>query len=129
MSVLSALIGVTLRGFDNNSLTQVGLIVLVGLAAKNAILIVQFAQQAEDSGDSLVEAVVHACRLRLRPILMTAFAFILGVVPMAIATGPGAVLRQSLDVTVFSGMLGVTVFGLFPPPVFFVPIRPHPRPR
>src|SRR3546814_6515201 len=79
MSVLSALIGVNLRGFDNNILTQVGLIVLVGLAAKNAILIVEFAKQAEDAGDSLVEAVVKACRLRLRPILMTAFAFILGV--------------------------------------------------
>src|SRR3546814_9623541 len=123
MSVLSALIGVTLRGFDNNSLTQVGLIVLVGLAAKNAILIVEFAKQAEDSGDSLVEAVVNACRLRLRPILMTAFAFILGVVPMAIATGPGAEMRQSLGVTVFSGMLGVTFFGLFLTPVFYVTIR------
>src|SRR3546814_376442 len=123
MSVLSALIGVTLRGFDNNILTQVGLIVLVGLAAKNAILIVEFAKQAEDSGDSLVEAVVNACRLRLRPILMTAFAFILGVVPMAIATGPGAEMRQSLGVTVFSGMLGVTFFGLFLTPVFYVTIR------
>jgi HAE1 family hydrophobic/amphiphilic exporter-1 len=123
MSVLSALIGVTLRGFDNNILTQVGLIVLVGLAAKNAILIVEFAKQAEDSGDSLVEAVVKACRLRLRPILMTAFAFILGVVPMAIATGPGAEMRQSLGVTVFSGMLGVTFFGLFLTPVFYVTIR------
>jgi HAE1 family hydrophobic/amphiphilic exporter-1 len=123
MSVLSALIGVTLRGFDNNILTQVGLIVLVGLAAKNAILIVEFAKQAEDSGDSLVEAVVKACRLRLRPILMTAFAFILGVVPMAIATGPGAEMRQSLGVTVFSGMLGVTFFGLFLTPVFYITIR------
>jgi len=123
MSVLSALIGVTLRGFDNNILTQVGLIVLVGLAAKNAILIVEFAKQAEDVGDSLVEAVVKACRLRLRPILMTAFAFILGVVPMAIATGPGAEMRQALGVTVFSGMLGVTFFGLFLTPVFYVTIR------
>ncbi|HEY9550009.1 MAG TPA: multidrug efflux RND transporter permease subunit [Kiloniellaceae bacterium] len=123
MSVLSALIGVNLRGFDNNILTQVGLIVLVGLAAKNAILIVEFAKQAEDAGDSLVEAVVKACRLRLRPILMTAFAFILGVVPMAIATGPGAEMRQALGVTVFSGMLGVTLFGLFLTPVFYVTIR------
>ncbi|MEQ8356970.1 MAG: multidrug efflux RND transporter permease subunit [Kiloniellaceae bacterium] len=123
MSVLAALVGVTLRGFDNNILTQVGLIVLVGLAAKNAILIVEFAKQAEDNGDSIVEAVVKACRLRLRPILMTAFAFILGVVPLAIATGPGAEMRQSLGVTVFSGMLGVTFFGLFLTPVFYVAIR------
>jgi len=123
MSVLSAMIGITLRGFDNNVLTQVGLIVLVGLAAKNAILIVEFAKQAEDVGDSLVDAVVKACRLRLRPILMTAFAFILGVVPMALATGPGAEMRQALGVTVFSGMLGVTFFGLFLTPVFYVTIR------
>jgi HAE1 family hydrophobic/amphiphilic exporter-1 len=123
MSVLSALVGVTLRGMDNNILTQVGLIVLVGLAAKNAILIVEFAKQAEDHGDSLVDAVVKACRLRLRPILMTAFAFILGVVPLALATGPGAEMRQSLGVTVFSGMLGVTFFGLFLTPVFYVTIR------
>ncbi|WP_193369220.1 efflux RND transporter permease subunit [Pelagibius marinus] len=123
MSVLSALLGITLRGFDNNILTQVGLIVLVGLAAKNAILIVEFAKQAEDNGDSAVEAVVKACRLRLRPILMTAFAFILGVLPMAIATGPGAEMRQALGVTVFSGMLGVTFFGLFLTPVFYVTIR------
>jgi HAE1 family hydrophobic/amphiphilic exporter-1 len=123
MSVLSAMVGITLRGFDNNVLTQVGLIVLVGLAAKNAILIVEFAKQAEDIGDSLVDAVVKACRLRLRPILMTAFAFILGVVPMALATGPGAEMRQALGVTVFSGMLGVTLFGLFLTPVFYVTIR------
>ncbi|WP_340118887.1 multidrug efflux RND transporter permease subunit [Pelagibius sp. 7325] len=123
MSVLSAMVGITLRGFDNNILTQVGLIVLVGLAAKNAILIVEFAKQAEDNGDDLVDAVVKACRLRLRPILMTAFAFILGVVPMAVATGPGAEMRQALGVTVFSGMLGVTLFGLFLTPVFYVTIR------
>src|SRR3546814_16642065 len=119
----SAMVGHTLFGFDNTSLAQVGLVVLVGLAAKNAILIVEFAKQAEDSGDSLVEAVVNACRLRLRPILMTAFAFILGVVPMAIATGPGAAMRQSIGVTVFSGMLGVTFFGLFLTPVFYVTLR------
>ncbi|MGF1630976.1 MAG: efflux RND transporter permease subunit [Kiloniellaceae bacterium] len=123
MSVLSAMIGISLRGFDNNILTQVGLIVLVGLAAKNAILIVEFAKQAEDIGDNLVDAVVKACRLRLRPILMTAFAFILGVVPLALATGPGAEMRQALGVTVFSGMLGVTFFGLFLTPVFYVTIR------
>src|SRR3546814_14673959 len=106
------MVGITLRGFDNNIRTQVGLVVLVGLAAKNAILIVEFAKQAEDAGDSLVEDVVKACRLRLRPILLTAFAFILGVVPMAIATGPGAEMSQALGVTVFSRLLGVTLFGL-----------------
>ncbi len=123
LSILAALIGVTLRGLDNNILTQIGLIVLVGLAAKNAILIVEFARQLEDRGQALVDATVEACRLRLRPILMTAFAFILGVVPLMIATGPGAEMRQSLGTAVFSGMLGVTFFGLFLTPVFYVAIR------
>jgi HAE1 family hydrophobic/amphiphilic exporter-1 len=123
MSVLSALVGVTLRGMDNNILTQIGLVVLVGLAAKNAILIVEFARQAEDDGMAPVPAVVEACRLRLRPILMTAFAFIFGVVPLAIAAGPGAEMRQALGTAVFSGMLGVTFFGLILTPVFYVAIR------
>jgi hydrophobic/amphiphilic exporter-1 (mainly G- bacteria), HAE1 family len=123
LSILAALIGVTLRGLDNNILTQIGLIVLIGLAAKNAILIVEFARQAEERGETTVEAVVEACRLRLRPILMTAFAFILGVVPLMLATGPGAEMRQSLGTAVFSGMLGVTFFGLFLTPVFFVALR------
>jgi HAE1 family hydrophobic/amphiphilic exporter-1 len=123
MSVLAALIGVSLRGQDNNILTQIGLVVLVGLAAKNAILIVEFARQAELHGRTPVEAVVEACRLRLRPILMTAFAFILGVVPLVIATGPGAEMRQALGTAVFAGMLGVTFFGLFLTPVFYVAIR------
>ena len=123
MSVLSALIGVLLRGQDNNILTQIGLVVLIGLAAKNAILIVEFAKQAEEAGKDPVEAVVEACRLRLRPILMTAFAFILGVVPLVIATGPGAEMRQALGTAVFAGMLGVTFFGLFLTPVFYVAIR------
>ncbi len=123
LAVLAALIGVSLRGFDNNILTQVGLIVLVGLAAKNAILIVEFARQAEERGVGAVDAVVEACRLRLRPILMTAFAFILGVVPLVVATGPGAEMRQSLGTAVFAGMLGVTFFGLFLTPVFFVVLR------
>ena len=96
---------------------------LIGLAAKNAILIVEFARQAEERGADAVDAVVEACRLRLRPILMTAFAFILGVVPLMIATGPGAEMRQSLGTAVFSGMLGVTLFGLFLTPVFFVALR------
>ena len=123
LSILAALIGVWLRGFDDNVLTQIGLIVLVGLAAKNAILIVEFDRQAEDRGSGMVDAVVEACRLRLRPILMTAFAFILGVVPLVIAQGPGAEMRQSLGTAVFSGMLGVTTFGLFLTPVFYVTLR------
>jgi HAE1 family hydrophobic/amphiphilic exporter-1 len=96
---------------------------LIGLAAKNAILIVEFAKQAEERGKTTIDAVVEACRLRLRPILMTAFAFILGVVPLMLATGPGAEMRQSLGTAVFSGMLGVTFFGLFLTPVFFVTLR------
>ena len=123
LSILAALIGVSVRGLDNNILVQIGLIVLVGLAAKNAILIVEFARQAQDSGLAVVDAAVEACRLRLRPILMTAFAFILGVVPLMIATGPGAEMRQSLGTAVFSGMLGVTFFGLFLTPVFYVVLR------
>jgi hydrophobe/amphiphile efflux-1 (HAE1) family protein len=123
LAILAALIGVHLRGLDNNILTQIGLIVLIGLAAKNAILIVEFARQAQDEGMSAVEAAIEASRLRLRPILMTAFAFILGVVPLMIATGPGAEMRQSLGTAVFSGMLGVTIFGLFLTPVFYVVLR------
>ena len=123
MAVLSALAGVMLRGMDNNVLTQIGLVVLVGLAAKNAILIVEFARQAEAEGKTPAEAVVEACRLRLRPILMTAFAFILGVVPLVIATGAGAEMRQALGTAVFFGMRGVTLFGLVLTPVFYVAIR------
>ncbi|MEL6465987.1 MAG: multidrug efflux RND transporter permease subunit [Pseudomonadota bacterium] len=124
LSVLCALFGVMLRGMDNNILTQVGFIVLIGLSAKNAILIVQFALQAqEEQGMSPAEAAIDACRLRLRPILMTAFAFILGVVPLMIATGPGAEMRQALGTAVFFGMSGVTFLGLFFTPVFYVALR------
>lgn len=123
MCLLCAITGVNLRGMDNNILTQVGFVVLVGLACKNAILIVEFARAAQESGQDRVSAVVEACRLRLRPILMTSFTFILGVVPLLIATGPGAEMRQALGTSVFSGMLGVTFFGLVLTPVFYVVIR------
>ncbi len=123
MCVLSALFGVWLTGWDNNVLVQVGLIVLVGLAAKNAILIVEFARQQEEGGRSRFEAASIAARLRLRPILMTSLAFILGVLPLVFAVGPGAEMRQTLGITVFSGMLGVTAFGLLFTPVFYVLCR------
>lgn len=124
MCILAALFGVMLRGMDNNILTQVGLVVLVALAAKNAILIVEFAKQAEEEdGASPLEAAVTAARQRLRPILMTSFAFIFGVIPLAIAVGPGAEMRQSLGTAVSFGMLGVTIFGLIFTPVFYVVMR------
>ena len=123
MSLLAAILGVMARGMDNNILTQVGMVVLIGLASKNAILIVEFAKQAEDRGMSRVAAAVEAARLRLRPILMTSFAFILGVVPLLIATGAGAEMRQALGTAVFFGMLGVTFFGLLLTPVFYVSCR------
>lgn len=119
MVLLSAIVGIDLAGLDNNIMVQIGLIVLVGLASKNAILIVEFAKQLEDEGKDLKTAVIEASRLRLRPILMTALAFILGVIPLAIATGAGAELRVSLGIAVFSGMLGVTLFGVFLTPVFY----------
>lgn len=123
MCLLAAISGVSLRGMDNNILTQIGLIVLIGLAAKNAILIVEFAKQAEEEGATRIEAAVQAARTRLRPILMTSFAFILGVVPLVIAEGAGAEMRQALGTTVFFGMLGVTLFGLLFTPVFYVVCR------
>jgi multidrug efflux pump subunit AcrB len=120
MCVLAAMIGVTYRGLDRNILVEIGLIVLVGLAAKNAILIVEFAKQAEEQGQTRFEAAVSAARTRLRPILMTSFAFILGVLPLARAQGAGAEMRQSLGTAVFAGMLGVTFFGLVFTPTFYV---------
>jgi hydrophobe/amphiphile efflux-1 (HAE1) family protein len=123
LCLLSAISGVLLRHMDNNIFTQIGLVVLVGLSAKNAILIVEFARQLEDEGKSIFDAAMEACRLRLRPILMTSFAFILGVVPLVRATGAGAEMRQALGTAVFFGMLGVTVFGLFLTPVFYLVIR------
>ncbi len=129
MSVLAALLGVRHVGLDNNVLVQVGLVVLVGLAAKNAILIVEFARAAEDEGMSRWDAAVAAARTRLRPILMTSLAFILGVLPLTVATGAGAEMRQSLGVAVFYGMLGVTMFGLVFTPVFYVVARALARRR
>ncbi len=123
MCLLSAIGGVWLRGQDNNIFTQIGLVVLVGLAAKNAILIVEFAKQLQDTGMDRVKAAVEACRLRLRPILMTSFAFILGVLPLVLASGAGAEMRQALGTAVFFGMIGVTIFGLLFTPVFYVILR------
>jgi multidrug efflux pump subunit AcrB len=123
MCLLAAVIGLVITGLDNNIFTQVGLVVLIGLAAKNAILIVEFAKNNEDKGQGRTEAAVAACKDRLRPILMTSFAFILGVVPLMLAKGAGAEMRVALGVAVFSGMLGVTFFGLFFTPVFYVVIR------
>lgn len=123
LCILFALFGNWLRGLDNNILTQIGLIVLIGLASKNAILIVEFAKQGEEQGKSRIDAAIDAAKTRLRPILMTSFAFILGVVPLMIASGAAAEMRQVLGTTVFSGMLGVTLAGLFLTPVFYVVIR------
>ncbi|MBW3497596.1 efflux RND transporter permease subunit [Janthinobacterium sp. NKUCC08_JDC] len=123
MCLLSAIIGVWLAGGDNNIFVQIGLIVLVGLAAKNAILIVEFARSLEMEGASALDAVIEACRLRLRPILMTSLAFIAGVVPLVFASGAGSEMRQAMGIAVFAGMLGVTLFGLFLTPVFYVVMR------
>ena len=123
MSLLSALAGIYLTGSDINIFTQIGLFVLMGLAAKNAILIVEFARELQHQGMGYVEAALEACRLRLRPLLMTSFAFILGVLPLAIATGAGAEIQRAMGIAVFFGMLGVTFFGLFLTPLFYVVIR------
>ncbi|AXA91230.1 efflux RND transporter permease subunit [Massilia sp. YMA4] len=123
MSILCALIGVKVTGGDNNVFTQIALFVLVGLASKNAILIVEFARELEDHGRTVVEAALEACRLRLRPILMTSIAFIMGVLPLVFSSGAGSEMRHAMGVAVFAGMLGVTFFGLFLTPVFYVLLR------
>jgi multidrug efflux pump subunit AcrB len=123
MCLFSALAGSTLLHGDDNVFTQIGLIVLVGLACKNAILIVEFAREREAHGDSAWDAVLAACRLRLRPILMTSLAFIMGVAPLVFSTGAGSEMRRAMGVAVFSGMLGVTLFGLALTPVFYWTIR------
>jgi multidrug efflux pump subunit AcrB len=136
MCLLFAIMGVWLKGGDNNIFTQIGLIVLVGLACKNAILIVEFAKHKQDEGLSPVEAAIEACKLRLRPILMTSIAFIAGVFPLVISHGAGAEMRQAMGVAVFAGMIGVTLFGLFLTPVFYVTLmklgwkkKPTPAPK
>ena len=123
MALLSAIAGVWLSGGDNNIFTQIGFVVLIGLAAKNAILIVEFARAKESEGADPLAAVLEAARLRLRPILMTSFAFIAGVVPLVLASGAGAEMRHAMGIAVFAGMLGVTVFGLVLTPVFYVVVR------
>ncbi|MBY0240827.1 MAG: efflux RND transporter permease subunit [Burkholderiaceae bacterium] len=123
MSILCALVGVKVTGGDNNVFTQIALFVLVGLASKNAILIVEFARELEDHGRTVLQAALEACRLRLRPILMTSIAFIMGVVPLVFSNGAGAEMRHAMGVAVFAGMLGVTFFGLFLTPVFYVLLR------
>jgi multidrug efflux system outer membrane protein len=135
MCLLFAITGVWLKGSDNNIFTQIGLIVLVGLACKNAILIVEFAKRKQDEGMSPFDAAIEACRLRLRPILMTSIAFIAGVFPLVVARGAGAEMRQAMGIAVFSGMIGVTLFGLFLTPVFYVTLmklgwkkKPAPQP-
>ncbi|WP_046119978.1 efflux RND transporter permease subunit [Ensifer aridi] len=123
MGIMAALTGLWLTGGDNNVFTQIGLIVLVGLSAKNAILIVEFARELELSGKNAVSAAIEASRLRLRPILMTSMAFIMGVVPLVLSTGAGAEMRSAMGIAVFAGMIGVTAFGIFMTPVFYVLIR------
>ncbi|NMG75220.1 efflux RND transporter permease subunit [Aromatoleum diolicum] len=123
MGLLAAMTGVWLSGGDNNVFTQIGLIVLVGLSAKNAILIVEFARELEFAGRTPIQAAIEASRLRLRPILMTSLAFVMGVLPLVLSTGAGAEMRSAMGVAVFAGMIGVTAFGLFLTPVFYVLLR------
>jgi multidrug efflux pump len=140
MALFSAMLGLWLTRGENNIFTQIGLIVLIGLAAKNAILIVEFAVKRREEGLGIVEAALDAARLRLRPILMTSIAFIAGVFPLVVSTGAGAEMRRAMGIAVFAGMIGVTIFGLFLTPVFYVvlekiglrkpaPVTPVPAPQ
>jgi multidrug efflux pump subunit AcrB len=123
MCLLASVTGLMLRGLSIDILAQIGFVVLVGLAAKNAILIVEFAHQRQEQGSTLAEAAVYAARTRLRPILMTSLSFLLGVAPLVVATGAGAEMRQSLGTAVFGGMLGVTAFGLIFTPAFYTLVQ------
>jgi multidrug efflux pump len=123
MCLLSAAIGVRMAGLEINIFTQVGFVVLVGLACKNAILIVEFAKQRGEAGADRRTAALEACKLRLRPIVMTSVAFIIGVVPLVLAEGAGAEMRHALGTAVFAGMIGVTAFGIFLTPIFFVTVQ------
>jgi multidrug efflux pump len=123
MCLLFSIAGVAMAAMDINIFTQVGFVVLVGLACKNAILIVEFAKIQQDGGQPRREATLAACKLRLRPIIMTSLAFIIGVVPLVLAQGAGAEMRRTLGVAVFAGMLGVTLFGIFLTPVFYYVIQ------
>ncbi len=129
MCLLCSILGVSLAKMEVNIFTQIGFVVLVGLASKNAILIVEFAKQQREAGEPRARATLEASRLRLRPILMTSLAFILGVVPLVLAQGAGAEMRRALGLAVFSGMLGVTAFGIFLTPVFFYVIQGFGRVR
>jgi multidrug efflux pump len=129
MSLFAAMTGVWLSGGENNVFTQIGLMVLVGLSAKNAILIVEFARELEFAGRTPVQAAIEAARLRLRPILMTSLAFVMGVLPLVLSTGAGSEMRHAMGVAVFAGMIGVTAFGLFLTPVFYVALRALTRNR
>jgi multidrug efflux pump len=123
LALFGALLAIWLRGGQTDVYSQIGFVMLIGLAAKNAILIVEFARELEFAGRTPVQAAVEASRLRLRPILMTSFAFIMGVVPLVTSTGAGAEMRQAMGVAVFAGMIGVTMFGIFLTPVFYVLLR------
>ena len=123
LSILAAVTGIWLKDGDNNIFTQISLFVLAGLASKNAILIVEFARELEMRGMETIKAAIEASHMRLRPILMTSFAFIMGVVPMVLSTGAGSEMRNDIGVAVFSGMLGVKFFGLFFTPIFYVIMR------
>jgi len=123
MCLLCSIAGVAIARMDVNIFTQIGFVVLVGLACKNAILIVEYAKLQSQAGESSYQATIEACKLRLRPIMMTSFAFILGVVPLVVSVGAGAEMRRTLGTAVFSGMLGVTLFGIFLTPVFFYVIQ------
>ena len=123
MGILAALTGVWLTNGDNNIFTQIGLMVLVGLACKNAILIIEFARELEQEGLDIVHAALQACRLRLRPIVMTSIAFCAGVAPLMVSSGAGSEVRAATGITVFAGMVGVTAFGLFLTPAFYVALR------